>query len=113
MRKFSYVYVVSCDYGLYPIDILGSCGGAFCFYKIAKFISKIPFLNKFFIWLGMNTLSLLCFHAIPINHALWVNLGINNLYIIVLIKLCIPIAMTIAGYFLPFIRDHLFINKIS
>ena len=110
---YSYVYVVSCDYGLYPIDILGSCGGAFCFYKIAKFISKIPFLKTIFIWLGMNTLSILCFHAIPINHALWVNLGINNLFIIVIIKLCIPIAMTIAGYFLPFIRERLYINQIS
>lgn len=61
----------------------------------------------------MNTLSILCFHAIPINHALWVNLGINNLFIIVIIKLCIPIAMTIAGYFLPFIRERLYINQIS
>lgn len=109
---YSHVYLVSCDYGLYPIDILGACGGTLCFYKIAKYISKIRWLVNIFIWLGMNTLSILCFHAIPINNNIFVHLGINNIFIIVIIKMSFPIAMTIASSYFPFIKNRLFIHNI-
>lgn len=110
---YSYIYLVSCDYGLYPIDILGACGGTLFFYNIAKYISKIQWLANIFIWLGMNTLSILCFHAISINNTIFVHLGIYNIFIIVIIKMSFPIAMTIASYYLPFIKNRLFIHNIS
>ena len=76
---YSHISMVSCHYELYPIDILGACGGTAFIYWISKFVSKTK-LNTAFIWLGVNSLVILCFHLIELNCRLCKHLHIPYLF---------------------------------
>lgn len=59
--KYSYIELGSCSYGIYPLDVLGACGGTILCYYIAKFMQKAKCTNAIAIC-GKYSLQLLCFH---------------------------------------------------
>ena len=63
MSKLS---MVSCHYELYPIDILGACGGTFTIFIISKIVSK-SLIGRGLEWIGRMSLIFLCFHLILLN----------------------------------------------
>lgn len=58
--------MVTCHYELYPVDVLGACGGTVFFYWVSICCNKTK-LNSIFVWLGVNSLVILCFHLIELN----------------------------------------------
>lgn len=58
-------------YKLFPLDILGACGGTLVVYGIAKWIDKnAPISSKVWSYLGRNSLTILCIHALI--RSLWI-----------------------------------------
>lgn len=62
----SKLYMVDCHYELYPIDILGACGGTFTIFILSKKISK-SMIGRGLEWIGRMSLLFLCFHLILLN----------------------------------------------
>ncbi len=54
--------VVDCFYKMYPLDVIGACGGTLFIWWISGRIKKINFLSKPFAWVGVLSLVVLCFH---------------------------------------------------
>lgn len=101
--KYSHLYMVRSDYGNYIIDVCGAFGGTIIVYYISKFI-YINFHHSSYvlIWLGVNSLPILCFHSFRINNNIWNLIGIHNEGLVILIKITIPIILTLCScYLLP------------
>ena len=75
----SRISMARCYYELYPVDILGACGGTAFIYWISKYCAKTK-LNTVFIWLGVNSLVILCFHLIELNCKLCGHLHIPDVF---------------------------------
>lgn len=91
---YSRIWMVQCHYELYPIDILGACGGTAFIYWISKYCAKTK-LKSLFVWLGVNSLVLLCFHLIELNSELCFRLHIpDNFYYQFPVKILFCMGMT-------------------
>lgn len=64
--NYSRIWMVQCHYELYPIDILGACGGTAFIYWVSNICAKSK-MNSVFVWLGKNSLVILCFHVIELK----------------------------------------------
>lgn len=75
----SRILMVSCDYGCYPVDVLGAVGGTCFFLKISELIDKYAhrYCSEYLSWLGRNSLPILCLHLIEMNIPGWSILFIN------------------------------------
>lgn len=52
---------------LYFIDVIGATTASLLVYLLSQKIEKISVLSKCMIWIGQNTLYILCFHLIDLN----------------------------------------------
>lgn len=69
---FGGIDMMFCYFKIYPLDILGACGGTYAIYLLCGFfckfhcseslIIKLPF--EFLSWCGLYSLAVLCMHAI-------------------------------------------------
>lgn len=80
------------QYGLF--DILVSFCACYVIVSISKFLNKVPILNKAFIFIGGNSLIILCFHLIEQNTFRWDIIGafieksgLSTFYVILLLKI--------------------------
>ena len=73
----------NCCYDCYPIQVLGATGGTIAIYYLSKMLLKIGLLNTAFIWLGMNSMAILCVHTLETHTGLWKMVGINQQSIMV------------------------------
>ena len=110
--NYSHLYMVRCDFGCYPIDILGACGGTVIIYFVSKYIHCISKLSYMLSWLGVNSLAILCFHSYKINHSIWQIIGVSNPYIVIFIKMLFPILLTLFCCHIKVIRNLLNIKTI-
>ena len=110
--NYSHLYMVRCDFGCYPIDILGACGGTVIIYFVSKYIHCISKLSYMLSWLGVNSLAILCFHSYKINHSIWQIMGVSNPYIVIFIKMLFPILLTLLCCHIKVIRNLLNIKTI-
>ena len=59
-------------YGIYPLTVLGACGGTYVVYKFISYAythicsTYITKKQGVFEWIGVNSLIILCFHSIDI-----------------------------------------------
>ena len=60
---FSHLGMYDIDWGCFPLDLLGACGGTLVIYMISKFIcGKLKATAKVFAILGIWSLGIMCFH---------------------------------------------------
>lgn len=91
---YSQIGMVVCNYGLYPIDIMGACGGTAFIYWISKYCAKTK-LKSLFVWLGVNSLVLLCFHLIELKCRLCFHLHVPDIFFYkFLVKMLFCMGMT-------------------
>lgn len=66
--SISQLNMVSCSYRYYPIDIIGAMGAIWLFWKICARLNVVntKWLN-IFVWLGKNTLPILCLHLFDLE----------------------------------------------
>lgn len=91
---YSHIWMVQCHYELYPIDIIGACGGTAFIYWASK-ICNMTLLKPLFVWFGINSLVILCFHLIELNCKLCFHLHIpDNFYYQFPVKILFCMVMT-------------------
>ena len=65
---YSHLVMYDMDWGFFPLDFIGACGGSFCLYMICKFISKhLRFISKPLAVLGVWSLAVMCFHDLEMH----------------------------------------------
>jgi fucose 4-O-acetylase-like acetyltransferase len=102
---YSRIWMVQCHYELYPIDILGACGGTAFIYWVSKNCSKTK-LNTVFVWLGVNSLVILCFHLIELNCKLCDRLHVPGVFYYQFpVKFAFCVMMTWLCYKFKFTRN--------
>ena len=101
---YSHIWMVACYYGIYPIDILGACGGTAFVYWLAKIITTTRF-SSLFSWFGVNSLIILCFHLLELNWGVCSRLHIPDIWYCQLpVKVLFCMTMTYITYKIKFTR---------
>ena len=59
---FSKIEVADCNYYMYPLDVLGACGGTFACWWVANRTKNFHATSIPLAWFGINSLAILCFH---------------------------------------------------
>lgn len=54
--------VADCFYEIYPLVVIGACGGTLFVWWISSQIKKKNVLSKPIVWIGVLSLVVLCFH---------------------------------------------------
>lgn len=106
---FSSMSMARCYYKCWPIDVLGAVGGTMLLYRIVKLIcdwKRIPFL----VWLGNNSLAILCFHCLEFKIQLLSRINCPS-YLMLVAELAFCIGMTMLSGMFPLTRTILGIRK--
>lgn len=96
--KYSHIYIVQPILDLYLVDVIGATTASILVFLLSKQISKLQSLSSSLVWLGRNTIYILCFHLIDLDCYLSVKIArhsIDNHYIILFYRFLIPIIATI------------------
>lgn len=96
--KYSFVGIGHPSMDLYFIDVIGATAASILVYLLSKQISKLLSLSSSLVWLGRNTIYILCFHLIDLDCCLSNKIArhtIDNHYMILLYRFLIPIIATI------------------
>ena len=109
--NYSYIVMVNCNYGFYPLDVLGGVGGTLLIGYAATFLEKFPRF-QFFDFLGYNSLIILCFHLIEMNCKMCSRLHIPQVWYYELpVKIGFCVIMTYFCYKFPVTRYVFSINN--
>lgn len=88
-------------YKYYPLDIVGACGGTFVIFFIAKGIcSYTKILKSFFLFIGVNSLLVLCYHQLVDHSVAAINNNIVTFHCKAIINIVLPIIFTIIHVFI-------------
>ena len=85
--KFCKVDMAQLSYSLYPIALLGSIGATYVLFCISKVLGGRSFFSKGLIWLGKNSLVIMCAHSIEKYIPIWSLLNIDNFFLLLLSKM--------------------------
>lgn len=83
---WSHIWMVQCNYGMFPIDVLGAVAGSTCVYYCSKYLT-LTRISKFFEWVGRNSLCILCVHLIEMKTRLYNIIGLDNVLLIIVYQL--------------------------
>lgn len=65
---YSHLGMYDMDWGCYPLDFLGACGGTCCLYLVSRFISRrLILFPKMLAILGIWSLAIMCFHDLEMH----------------------------------------------
>ena len=100
--RWSELDMRQCKYGLYPVDVLGACGGTLVTYYVSHFLSKFKSyfsgIPSFFSWAGRNSLFILCIHTIIlIFHPFKLLSIIDVWYVILPLEIVVPLGVVYIG----------------
>lgn len=107
---FSSMEVADCSYCLYPFDVLGACGGTLFVWWLSGMIKKSMVFSKPIVWLGVNSLVVLCFHnlewfsAIAYSVTTHVPFDISGNWMTVF-RYTLTLIMVLIVVYAPFLRD--------
>ena len=108
--------VADCFYEIYPLDVIGACGGTLFVWWISSQIKKINLLSKPIVWIGVLSLVVLCFHnfewfsAIP--YSIVCHLPFNFLGDwMVLFRFVFTILLVFVVVKTPFVREMYGVRK--
>lgn len=93
MQFLPYLSLARCYYGIYPIYVLGACGGTWLIYEMSKLATHSSVISSLFSWLGMVTLPILCFHLFQLNTQIFKPGNLNNSFML-LSALTFPLIAT-------------------
>lgn len=115
---FSTIEVADCWYHLYPLDVLGACGGTLFVWWLSGYVKKWDAISKLFVWFGVNSLLLLCFHnfewfsAISYSVVIHVPFDVHGNWMI-LFRFAMTIVMVLLAIQIPIIRDVYGVRKMK
>ena len=60
---FSQLDMYGHEWGIYPLSLVGACGGTWVFYTLCRLCAKhLPAVGKALAWLGIASLAIMCMH---------------------------------------------------
>lgn len=95
------------EWGCYPLDVIGACGGTYVLYLISGFISKHARLfGKVLAMLGIWSLAILCVHCFEMashlgNHVMGLAGQTFPTWAQYVVRYVVTIALAIALYYFP------------
>ena len=107
---YSHLTMYELEWGFFPLDFLGACGGSFCLYFLSRFISaKIHPLNSILALLGVWSLAIMCFHNLEMschlgNHLMALSPVALPLWCKFVFRYFVTIALAAIAYYTPAIR---------
>lgn len=93
-----------CHYTIYPLDVLGACGGTLFVWYISMFLERfLPRLSSGLEWVGRSTLAILCIHTVLMNCYILDHLPLPNVWYIQLpLEICVILTLTWICSRIPF-----------
>lgn len=107
---YSHLGMYDMDWGCFPLDFLGACGGSIFFYFISKLISQhLGLLSKVFAILGVWSLAIMCFHDVEThchigNHIMALFPVVIPMWGKFLFRYLLTIALAAIAVNMPFIK---------
>ena len=107
---FSSMEVADCTYHLYPLDVLGACGGTLFVWWLSSKVTKIGAISRVFAWFGVNSLLVLCFHdfewfsSISYSVTAHVPFDVPGDWMI-LLRFSLTLVLVLLALYMPFVRD--------
>ncbi len=113
--KISHLDIYSYNWGRYPLDVIGACGGTCFLYLICKLLNKdslkryIGWLQKSLVYLGFISLAIMCFHCFEmetdLGNYLRALVGINMpVWALYVWRYALTIALAVAAVHVPKIK---------
>lgn len=99
--------MVQCHYDIYPLAIIGSCGGVLIVYAISKFIALCSlFLSNLLRFIGSISIVILCFHLVEMRLDIYHRLHLPDILSLQLImRLLVPIIISLLCVKIKVIRN--------
>ena len=112
---YSSTSMVNCQYGFYPLDIVAGCMGTYVLYYFSSLIArKKNIITSFFMWSGINSMTILCAHFLEQSTFVWQHLHIpEKWYIILPIKFVYVIMFIAVAYKISLVRKVLMVSKFE
>lgn len=93
--NYSHLLMGNCHYGMYPIDVIGACGGTWAILMLSKGIDKWGGkIGEFFSWMGRFSLVVLCMHYIDVLIDINSRLHTQQWYVYIALQFCIILPLT-------------------
>lgn len=77
---YSHINLVTCTMKLYPIDILGACGGTYFMYLLSTCIARVDGLKTIFEKCGVLSMPILCFHFLELHIRVGMQLHLRGIF---------------------------------
>lgn len=106
----SYLGMYDFEWKIYPLDVVGACGGTYVLYLLSKLIDRhLKYVSKGLAYLGIISLAIMCMHGFEIashmgNHVkalLGINLSLDGLGVW---RLLLTLAMAIVLVHIPKVK---------
>jgi fucose 4-O-acetylase-like acetyltransferase len=107
---FSSIEVADCTYHLYPLDVLGACGGTLFVWWWSSKVTKIGALSRVLAWFGVNSMLILCFHnfewfsSISYSVTAHIPFDVQGNWMI-LLRFSLTLVLVFLAIYTPFVRD--------
>lgn len=93
--NYSHLFMGNCHYGMYPIDVIGACGGTWVILKLSKGIDLYGGkIGTFLSWMGRYSLVVLCMHYIDALIDINGRLNTQQWYVYIALQFCIILPLT-------------------
>lgn len=104
---YSRLGMAACFYKIYPLDVIGACGGTWVIYKVAEFICiHTKKISAILTWFGINSMTILCAHFLEESSFLFEHLHIApDWYVILPLRLIWVTTFTIIAFRISFFRN--------
>lgn len=70
------ISMAECAYVCYPLDVAGACFATWCVLQISRFVLKCPVIANILLWIGLNSMLLLCVHNLECHALSYSRFGI-------------------------------------
>lgn len=108
------ISMAECHYVCYPIDVLGACFATWTVVQFSKFVQRIPIVSIVFLWIGINSLLLLCVHNVECHAISYTRFGIaQDSFLLFVIRLAIVFCGSIPLLYMNFTRKIFGIKSLK
>lgn len=96
------ISMAECSYVCYPLDVAGACFATWCVLQVSRFVLKFPNVARIMLWIGLNSLLVLCLHNLECHALSYGRFGIaQDSFTLMLIRIGI---VAVGAWFLSQIK---------
>lgn len=108
------ISMAECHYVCYPVDVLGACFATWIIVQFSRFLQKIPIVSTVFLWIGVNSLLLLCVHNVECHAISYGRFEIaQDSFFLFIIRLAIVFCGSIPLLYIKYTRNVFGIKSLK